>query len=108
MTEHRALASLYEKSDTLFFQYHRDRKAHIRQSYDGECEDQFRTLGFHKRGRRRILLLRTDFEGKPFPDGKVLKLPFLAFSDETIEDRDDVLLPIIKDIMYDAKDRISQ
>lgn len=108
MTERRALASLYEKSDTLFFQYHKDRKAHIRQSYDGEHEDEFRALGFHPRGRRRILLLRSDFEGKPFPGGKVMKIPFLAFADETIEDRDDILLPIIKAIMYDAKDRISQ
>lgn len=108
MTERRALASLYEKSDMLFFQYHKDRKAHIRQSYDGECESEFQTLGLHKRGRRRILLLRTDFEGKPFPEGKVMKIPFLAFADETIEDRDDVLLPIIRDIMYEAKDRISQ
>lgn len=108
MTNPRLLASLYEKSDMLFFQYHRDRKAHIRQSYDGECEDQFQTLGFHKRGRRRILLLRTDFEGKPFPEGKVMKLPFLAFADESIADTDEVLLPIIRDIMYGAKDRISQ
>lgn len=108
MTNPRLLASLYEKSDMLFFQYHRDRKAHIRQSYDGECEAEFQTLGFHKRGRRRILLLRTDFEGKPFPDNKVMKLPMLSFGDETIEDTDEVLLPIIRDIMYDAKDRISQ
>lgn len=108
MTNPRLLAALYEKSDMLFFQYHRDRKVHIRQSYDGECEDQFRTLGFHKRGRRRILLLRADFEGKPFPDYKMMKIPFIAFADETIEDTDAVLLPIIRDIMYDAKDRISQ
>ena len=108
MTEHRLLASLYEKSDALFFQYHRDRKAHIRQAYDGECEDEFRSLGFHKRGRRRILLTRANFEGKLLPDNKVMKIPFLAFSDETIEDRDDILLPMIEQIMYDAKDRISQ
>ena len=108
MTEPRILARLYEKSDTLFFQYHRDRKAHIRQSYDGECEDEFRSLGLHKRGRRRILLTRADFEGNPLPGNKVMKIPFLAFGDETIEDRDDILLLIIADIMYDAKNRISQ
>lgn len=108
MTERRALASLYEKSDMLFFQYHRDRKAHIRQSYDGEHEAEFQSLGYHQRGRRRILLTRVNFEGKLLDDDKVMKIPFLAFADESIEDTDAVLLPIIREIMYDAKDKISQ
>jgi len=37
-----------------------------------------------------------------------MKIPFLAFSDETIEDRDDILLPIIEEIMLDAYARESE
>lgn len=108
MTNPQALAQLYEQSDRRFFQQHADRKAHIRKPYIGEHEEQFRTLGYHETDRRRILLARTDYEGKPLPQGKVMKIPFLAFADEEIADRDDILLPIIEQIMQDAKARISQ
>ncbi len=108
MTNPRALAQLFEKSDREFFQTHRDRKAHIRKPFIGEHEAEFQTLGYHERDRRRILLTRVDYERKPLPDNKVLKVPFLAFADEEIADRDDILLPIIDGIMTDAKDKISQ
>ena len=99
MTSQRALATFWEKADGGFFAKWRDRMAHIRKPYAGECMEEFRTLGWHDIKRRRILLTRVDFERKPLPDNKVLKIPFLAFADETIEDRDDVLLPIIEQIM---------
>jgi hypothetical protein len=37
-----------------------------------------------------------------------MKIPFLAFADESIEDDDDTLYPIVRDIMLDAlkRDRI--
>ncbi len=98
--------------DAQFFVDHPDRKTHIRAPrkvlttdvqravrYLDECELQFRSLGAHDRKRRRILLTRVDFVGDPLPDNRVFKIPFLAFADETIEDRDDVLLPIVNDIM---------
>lgn len=98
--------------DAQFFVDHPDRKTHIREPrkdlhvdaqravrYLDECELQFRALGMHDRKRRRILLTRVDFVGDPLPDNCVFKIPFLAFADETIEDRDGVLLPIINDIM---------
>ena len=107
MTDPRALARLFEKSDREFFQTHRDRKAHIRKPYIGEHEVEFQTLGYHEKDRRRILLTRVDCERKALPDNKVLKVPFLAFADEEIADRDDILLPIIDDIMHIAKARIS-
>ena len=108
MTNPRELARLFEKSDREYFQTHRDRKTHIRKCFMSECESEFQTLGYHERDRRRILLTRVDFERKPLPDNKVLKIPFLAFADEEIADRDDILLPIIDEIMKDAKDKISQ
>lgn len=66
-----------------------------------ECEDQFAQLGPHRKDRRRILLW-CDMHGKP---RRILKIPFLLFADETVEDDDTVLLPIIHQIMDDARRR---
>ena len=105
--------------DERFFQEHPDRKTHIREPkkvlakdsqravrYVDENEGEFWSLGDHDKKRRRILLTRVDFNGKPLPDNKVLKVPFLAFSDESIEDSDAVLLPLIEGIMADAVSRM--
>lgn len=93
-----------DKQDTQFFQQHPTRRAHIRNALGAECEAEFRTLGDHARDRRRILLWRVP-EGNPFYDPvnrPLLKVPFLAFADETIEDEDAVLLPILDEIMRNA------
>jgi len=103
--------------DVQFFQQHPGRYAHIRAprlvpvvnkqraaGYMPECEAEFRSLGDHKRERRRIILWRVP-EQHPAYDAKevkILKIPFLAFADETIEDIDEVLLPIVQEIMEDA------
>ena len=100
-----ALDRLWEKTDGNFFRMHPDRKYHIRNAYKGECRGEFWTLGSHEERRRRIILTRVDAEQNPLPDNKVLKIPFLAFADETIEDDDDVLFPVVRDIMLDALKR---
>ena len=104
--------------DIQFFQQHPTRKAHIRKPrlepmrdtqravrILDECELEFRSLGGHDRDRRRILLCRTDHRGNWLPEHKILKIPFLAFSDETIEDTDETLLPIIFTIMAEAAEQ---
>jgi hypothetical protein len=101
--------------DAQFFADHPDRKAHIRvprrqiyidkqraTRFMDECEVEFRSLGDHDHDRRRILLTRSDHRGMPIKDNKVLKIPFLLYSDETVEDTDEVLLPIIFEIMAEA------
>ena len=104
-------------TDEQFFQQHPDRRARIRLPefkpvrdsqravrYLDECELEFRSLGPHQKERRRILLYRVP-DNNPLFDKKhpqILKIPFLLFSDETVEDRDDVLLPIIDGIMKQA------
>lgn len=101
--------------DAQFFAQHPSRKAHIRMPkkvlardaqramrYVDESEGEFWSLGEHVRERRRILLTRVDFHGNPLPGNRIMKIPFLAFADETIEDTDEVLLPLIKQIMEDA------
>lgn len=89
-------------TDEQFFATYKDRQARIRfpDPYN-ELEQQFRSLGSHPRHRRRILLYRVPLDN-PFYDAakpQLLKIPFLAFADETIEDTDDVLLPILRTMM---------
>jgi hypothetical protein len=106
--------------DVQFFQQHPDRQSRIRSPekrpyinkqrsvmYADEEEVAFRSLGSHNKDRRRILVYKLPSDN-PFYDPQnpqLMKIPMLAFSDETIEDRDDVLLPIIHRIMTDASAR---
>ena len=104
MSERKALIVAFDNSDKNFFKDHPDRNAHIRLPYEQECAGEFWQLGDHNRTRRRIVLWRVP-QGNPYYNRDKLpyiKIPFLAFSDETIEDRDDVLLPMIEEIMFDA------
>lgn len=105
-------------TDEEFFATHKDRQARIRKPglelvkdkqrnvrYLDECELEFRRLGSHRADRRRIILWRVP-EGNPFYDPrkqKILKIPMLLFADETVEDRDDVLLPLVHEIMLNAE-----
>lgn len=104
MSERKALIVAFDNSDKRFFQDHPDRKAHIRLLFQGEAAGEFFSLGDHNRARRRILLWRVP-KNNPFRHRlgePILKIPFLAFSDETIEDDDAILLPLIDQIMRDA------
>jgi hypothetical protein len=103
--------------DSQFFTQHSDRQAHIRMPQKqmvtnrqrgtrvaDECEGEFWSLGEHARDRRRIIAWRIP-KDNPFYDRnkpQILKIPFLAFADETIEDTDEILLPIVHEIMQDA------
>ena len=101
-------------ADAQFFRQHPDRQARIRLPgrelhkdqqravrYLDEAELQFRSLGPHDPRRRRIIAFRTPADHPTHPN-TVLKVPFICFADETIEDRDDVLLPILAEIMVEA------
>ncbi len=100
--------------DEQFFRQHPDRRARIRKPefiahrdsqravrYLDEAELQFRQLGPHSKERRRMLVYRTP-ANHPTHSNHILPIPFLLNADETVEDRDDVLLPIIREIMMDA------
>ncbi len=100
--------------DAQFFIQHPDRQARIRLPakelfkdqqrsvrYLDESELQFRSLGPHDPKRRRIIAFRTPADHPTNPNA-ILKVPMLAFGDETIEDRDDVVLPILAEIMMQA------
>lgn len=101
-------------TDEQFFAQFPDRQARIRAPLHhieinrqraailgGECEAEFSRLGPHKKERRRIILYRVPRDNPYYDPEKpqILKIPMLLFADETVEDRDDVLLPIIHDLM---------
>jgi hypothetical protein len=98
----QALVELWKRADETYFRRYPDRRYHIRNAYKGECELEFRSIGGHDLTRRRIILTRVDALQQPIADNKVLKIPFLAFADESIEDTDDTLYPIMRDLMADA------
>lgn len=101
--------------DAQFFVQHPSRRAHIRLPggptihrdqqravrYLSECELEFRSLGPHDKGRRRIIAYRLPADHETHPN-HIMKIPFLQFADETIEDNDQVLLPIVLKIMVEA------
>jgi hypothetical protein len=87
-------------TDRQFFADHPDRKARIRLPGPDEEALEFRSLGPHSSNRRRMLVVRV-------PDGPhrgtLMPIPYLLFGDETLEDRDDILLPIVFDVMIQAR-----
>ena len=90
--------------DKLWFQRFPRRQSHIRNPIGDEMEAAFLSLGPHQADRRRILLWKVPMESR-MAAGSIQKVCFLAFSDETIEDEDHVLMPILAEIMNQAADR---
>jgi hypothetical protein len=103
--------------DTQFFAQHPDRQARIRLPgkqphrdqqravrYLDEQELAFRQLGPHDASRRRIIVIRVPADHPEYPN-HLMQIPFLLFADETVEDTDAVLLPIVAEIMMNAAKR---
>lgn len=88
--------------DEQFFAQHPDRQTHIRVAQPGESEKEFRALGPHHVSRRRVLLWKIPADS-PIGAGKIADIPFLASADESIEDTDAVLLPILAEFMGNAR-----
>lgn len=61
----------------------------------------FEVLGLHDRNRRRILTWKAPANGCLF------RIPFVAHADETIENEDAILLPMLDDMMSEAKRRMA-
>lgn len=103
----KALQKLWDMADEGFFKKYPSRATRIRKAHEHESIGEFWSLGPHERNRRHIIMWR-PMPGHPsYKKEKcpLLKIPFLAFADETIEDRDEVLLPIIAEIMKDERER---
>lgn len=86
--------------DAAFFADHRDRMFRIRQPLAGEFESEFRSLGDHDASRRRVIVARAFGPLAKLHGVKFMPAGMLLFADETVEDRDDVLMPIYNEIMH--------
>lgn len=93
--------------DEIFFSEHGDRRYRIRFPVGREYEEEFRSLGAHEKGRRRVIVMRMGgFRGrvlKARTGSKCMGIPFLAFADEEISDEDGILAPIFDGIMAAAR-----
>jgi hypothetical protein len=91
--------------DKQWFDQFARRQTRLRNPRRGERAEDFATLGPHNVDRRRILVWRVPV-GNPMrgmlPDG-LMRVPFLAFADETIANEDSVLLPLLHEIMEQAQ-----
>lgn len=91
--------------DELFFHRFPQRQYRIRLPFGKESESEFQTLGPHDTERRRIIAWKVPTNIRaPYVTwaSKVVRVPFLAFSDEEIADNDEILGPILNDIMTNA------
>lgn len=99
-------------SDVDFFTANPTRQARLRKPvlqpvkdnqravrYQDEFAREFWQLGSHKRDRRRVVVLKTEHQGKQ----TLLPIPFLLNDGEVLEDTDDVLLPLVAEIMSAAR-----
>ena len=87
--------------DITWFKDHRDRNARIRVPALGEFTMEWMKLGMHHESRRRVLVWRVPKKNPMrhlVPDG-LMRIPFLPFADESIEDDDKTILAILDDLM---------
>lgn len=84
--------------DNAWFTEHPTRITRIRTPFPGEYGPEFISLGLHDQKRRRILTWRMMAVG----DNVLGRVPFLATTDETIENEDAILVPILDDMMKSA------
>jgi hypothetical protein len=87
--------------DILFFREHRDRQVRIRPAVGNEEDAAFKSLGPHNIDRRRIIVLRVPNDAR-MAAGKLMKIPYLLFDDTTVEDTDEILLPLVHQVMMEA------
>ena len=80
----------------------RDQQRAVR--YLSEQELCFRQLGPHDERRRRIIAVRVPAD-HPTHANHIMQIPFVLFGDETLEDRDDILLPLVRELMMEAAQR---
>jgi hypothetical protein len=107
--------------DIQFFTDHPDRQARIRApskvveingqrgaNVVDEMRGEFWSLGEHDKSRRRIIVYRVPKDNPMYDSARpqLLKIPILLFADETIADRDDVLLPEVHRIMTEAAQKM--
>ena len=90
-------------ADRIFFKEHSGRQLRIRPPFDGEYTAEFRGFGFHQEHRRRVIVGRIPAGASKRHNIDFMRIPFLLFADETVEDTDEVLRPVLHEIMSAAR-----
>jgi hypothetical protein len=90
-------------ADRIFFEEHPDRWQRIREPFEGEYTAQFRGFGMHEEHRRRVIVSRIPAGLAKRHNVDFIRIPFLLFADETVEDTDEILRPILHQIMMEAR-----
>lgn len=89
--------------DEHWFRLHPSRRSRIRPPVIGEFGAAWQMMGMHNITRRRVLVWRIPANNPGrgiIPDG-LMRIPMLAHADETIENEDHTLLPML-DVMMKA------
>ena len=89
--------------DSIFFTTHKDRQLRIRAPCEDVYTKEFRGFGPHLKHRRRVIVSRISMRMKARHNVDFMRIPFLLFADETVEDTDETLRPILHKIMLDAR-----
>lgn len=90
-------------ADRAFFAEHPDRKLRIRTPILTEYEREFQTMGLHQKSRERVIVTRVTPDISRSYGFDFMRIPLLQAADETIEDRDDILAPVLKELMAAAQ-----
>lgn len=96
--------------DAIWFGLRPRRLMRIRKPVASEFAEQWQALGMHNADRRHVLIWRVppDNPGIRLIRDGLMRIPFLAFADESIEDSDAVLLPMLDGIMREAAKQQSE
>ena len=78
------------------------RKAAMRTDRKPVERREFRGFGMHDETRRRVIVSRVAAGMARRHNIDFMRIPFLLFADETVEDTDEVLAPILDTIMREA------
>lgn len=89
-------------ADKLFFNLNRDRNLRLRRPIDDEYQREYRQFGLHEERRRRVIVARVPYHMMQRHNIDFIRVPFVMFADETVEDTDAVLAPILDEMMRDA------
>lgn len=90
-------------ADRIFFREHPQRMMRIRLPVETEYLAEFRGFGYHDEHRRRIIVFRIPAGQAKRHNVDFARIPFLMFADETVEDTDEILRPILHEIMMNAR-----
>ena len=97
------IPAVAQLADRVFFKEHPTRRMRIRAPFPNEYTVEFRQFGMHEEDRRRIIVSRIPAGMSKRHHVDFMRIPFLLFADETVEDTDEILAPILHQMMLEAR-----